>query len=230
MTSTSPLPFFPAPTPVLLSTEPEPVVALLSPVLDDLAELVAGIGPAELTRPTPCPDFDIAALLDHVLGWLQFFAAALADPDGRTVRPDPLAYRVAADGRDRGEVVRGCAATLVAAVRGGVQQREVAMSQARMAGPAALGMVLGEYLVHGWDLARATGRAWAPPAAAAEAALEFFAGMITPGYRGEGGYFSAEVPVPADAPALDRLIGFAGRQPHEPGDLSRMGDGGPARG
>ncbi len=214
MTSTdAQLPLFPVPAPDLLAAEPEPVVALLAPVLDGLADLVAGIGPQDLTRPTPCPDFDAAALLDHVLGWLQFFAAAFTDPDRLTTRPDPLAYRAADDDRDLGQVVRDCASALVTAVRGGVQQRDVAMSQARMSGPSAIGMVLGEYVVHGWDLARATGRDWDPPAAASQAALDFFAGMIAPEYRGDGGYFAAEVAVPADAPALDRLIGFAGRDP-----------------
>ena len=83
-----------------------------------------------------------------------------------------------------------------------------------MDGPGAFAMVLGEYLVHGWDLAVAVGAPWTPPAQACEAALAFFSGMVLPEYRGEdGGFFGEEVPVDPDAPALDRLLGFAGRRP-----------------
>lgn len=208
------LPLFPVPAPALFS-DPDQVLALLRPVLADLAEVVAGSTAADPTATTPCADFDVAALRDHVLGWLQQFAAALADPDRRTTRPDPVAYRSADDDRDLADVVRQASRTIEDAVRGGVLDREVAMSQARMTGPSVLGMALGEYLVHGWDLATAIGRPWQPPAAASEAGQEFFAGMIAPEYRGPGsGFFADEVPVPDDAPAIDRLVGFAGRDPH----------------
>jgi uncharacterized protein (TIGR03086 family) len=208
------LPFFPVPAPAVFSSGPEPVLALMLPVFDDLATVIAAVRAEDLGRRTPCTDFDLAVLRDHVLGWLQFFAAALADPQRRTRRPDPVAYRAADDPRDHGELVRECARTVAAAVRSGVQDGDVAVSQARMSGPSVLGMMLGEYLVHGWDLARALERPWDPPRAAVTAGLDFFAGMVSPQYRGgDAGFFAEEVPVPADAPALDRLLGFAGRDP-----------------
>jgi uncharacterized protein (TIGR03086 family) len=207
------LPLFPVPAPALFS-DPDQVLALLDPVLADLAGVVAGSTRSDPAAPTPCNDFDVAALRDHLLGWLQQFANALADPDLRTTRPDPAAYRAADDDRDLGDVVGTAATTIDAAVRGGVLDREVAMSQARMTGPSVLGMTLGEYLLHGWDLATATGQPWQPPTPAVEAAHAFFAGMIAPEYRGgDAGFFAEEVAVPAGAPALDRLLGFAGRDP-----------------
>lgn len=207
------LPLFPVPAPELFS-DPDRVLALLDPVLADLAAVASGSTGTDPAAPTPCAGFDLAALRDHVLGWLQQFANALADPDRLTERPDPTAYRWADDDRDPGDVVRSAAATIAQAVRGGVLGREVGMTQARMTGPSVLGMTLGEYLVHGWDLATATGQPWRPPAEAAEAAQEFFAGMIAPEYRGpDSGFFADEVPVPEGAPAIDRLVGFAGRDP-----------------
>jgi uncharacterized protein (TIGR03086 family) len=212
MTTTSELPLFPVPAPPVFSADPEQPLGLILPVLDLLADVVDAVGENDLARPTPCTAFDVAALRDHVVGWLQFFAAALADPDGRTSRLDPTTYRAVDDDRDLAEVVHGCGATIAAAVRGGVQGLDVAMSQSRMTGPSVLGMLLGEYLVHGWDLARALGCAWQPAEDAAQASVDFFAGMVAPEHRGgDGGFFAAEVPVPQDAPALDRLIGFAGR-------------------
>jgi uncharacterized protein (TIGR03086 family) len=102
-----------------------------------------------------------------------------------------------------------------AALRDGVLERQVVLSGSRMDGPAAVAMVLGEYVLHGWDLARAVGLPWTPPPAACEAALEFFQGMIAPEYRvGDQAYFGPEVPVPPGAAPLERLLGFAGRDPH----------------
>jgi uncharacterized protein (TIGR03086 family) len=83
-------------------------------------------------------------------------------------------------------------------------------------------MILWEYQVHGWDLARATGQPWSPPAAAAEESLEFAPGMLTPDYQGEGKAFGPPVPIPATAPALDRLLALSGRDPGWP---ARAGEG-----
>ena len=205
-------PYFPAKAPAPLA-DADSALALLDPVLGQLADVVARVTPDALNGPTPCTKYDVATLRDHVLGWLQFFAAAFADPGRTGPRPDPDAYRAADDERDLADVVRRSAATISDAVRGGVLDRQVVLAQSRMDGPAALGMVLGEYLVHGWDLAAAVGAPWTPPERACETALEFFRGVVLPEYRGEdGGFFGAEVPVPDDAPALDRLLGFAGRR------------------
>lgn len=206
-------PYFPATAPAALA-DAGTAVALLDPVLGQLADVVGGVTPEQSGDPTPCTRYDVATLRDHVLGWLQFFAAAFADPARTGPRPDPSVYRAADDDRDLADVVRRSADTLRDAVRGGVLDGQVVVSQSRMEGPAAFGMVLGEYLVHGWDLAVAVGAPWTPPEQACENALEFFRGMVLPEYRGdEGGFFGAEVAVAPDAPALDRLLGFAGRRP-----------------
>lgn len=213
MTSETLPPYFPATAPAVFR-EPGGVARLLGPVLDDLAGLVDVPGPADLARPTPCERFDVAALRDHVLGWLRFFAAALADPDARAPRPDPDAFRAGAAGPPLADDVREASGTILAALAGGVGGRQVVLAASRMDGDAALAMILGEYVLHGWDLARGLGRPWSPPPAACEAALQFFEGMILPAYRvGEGSFFGPEVPVPAGADALERLLGFAGRDP-----------------
>jgi uncharacterized protein (TIGR03086 family) len=205
-------PYFPSTAPAALA-DADTAAALLDPVLRQLADVVGRVTPEQSADPTPCTRYDVAELRDHVLGWLQFFAAAFADPARSGPRPDPSTYRAADDDRDLADVVRGSADTLLDAVRGGVLDGQVVLSQSRMDGPAAFGMVLGEYLVHGWDLAVAVGAPWTPPKRACENALEFFRGMVLPEYRGgEGGFFGEEVAVAADAPALDRLLGFAGRR------------------
>ena len=211
MTSETLPPYFPAAAPAVFAV-PGEVVRLLDPVLDDLAGLVDVPAAGDLTEPTPCERFDVAGLRDHVLGWLPFFAAALSDPDARGPRPDPEAYPAEA-GRPLADDVRAAAAAIVAATHGGISGRHVVLSASRMDGDAALAMVLGEYVLHGWDLARALGRPWTPPPAACEAALQFFEGMIVPEYRVGGRILRAGAAGAPATPPPDRLLGFAGRDP-----------------
>lgn len=187
---------------------------LIQPVLKDLADVVANIRPDQFTDPTPCADFDVATLRTHVLAWVTYFGAAFNDPDGSTERPDPKTAVAPGDPQAAAEVVRMAAARIATAVDNGVAERSVLMVQTSMPGDSMLRMALWEYLTHGNDLASATGQPWDPPVAAAENALEFAPNMLTDEYRGEGKDFGAIVPVPDDASALDRLLGFSGRDPH----------------
>lgn len=184
----------------------------LTEVLGDLADLVGRIGPDQDSLPTPCPEFDVAGLRRHVLGWLPVFATALADPDG-TSRPDPEAYCPPADAQAAAEEVRRSTATVATALDRGVAQRPVNFLSGTLPGGAVVSMLTAEALTHGWDLARATGLPWDPPAPACETALAALGGMLQPEHRGPGKPFGVEVPVPDDAPALDRLLGFSGRDP-----------------
>jgi uncharacterized protein (TIGR03086 family) len=170
---------------------------LLSAVLADLAEVVGGISPAQLHHPTPCTDYDVAQLRDHVLHWLTTFADAFADQPGS----------------GQLETITAAADRMDQALRAGAASRPLRLGDSAMPGDMALSMILWEYQMHGWDLARATSQAWSPPAAAAEESLEFAPGMLTADYQGEGKAFAPRVPVPESAPAFDRLLGLSGRDP-----------------
>jgi uncharacterized protein (TIGR03086 family) len=204
-------PIFPTNAPAVLS-DPDATRALFAPVMAALGEVVE-LDDDQWGLPTPCTGFDAGALQTHVLGWLDFFATALSDPPASSPRPDPDAFVLPA-GASAADVVQDAAARIDAAIAAGVAGELVVMSSARMAGDGVLGMALGEYQVHAWDLATATGRPYEAPAEAVGPAHEFLARMIAPEYRGpDSGFFDAEVPVPDDAPAFDRLLGFAGRDP-----------------
>jgi uncharacterized protein (TIGR03086 family) len=76
-----------------------------------------------------------------------------------------------------------------------------------------LNMTLMEYVTHGWDLATATGQ---PVPYTEDEAAEVLARAertLPPQYRGADMPFGDIVPVPGDAPAVDRLMGFMGRSP-----------------
>ncbi|MFF1920249.1 TIGR03086 family metal-binding protein [Streptomyces sp. NPDC058221] len=186
------------------------------PVLDQLARVIGATTPGQDTAPTPCAGLDVVSLRRHLLGGIGYFTVVLADPDGDR-RPDPRAYT----GPDDAEVLVAAIGELSAAVRAALADGVEAVSVRVPAlggtfpGDEVLRMLLAEAVVHGWDLARATGQAWQPDPAASEQAHALLADRIGPEYRGGAGMpFAPEVPVSPDAPALDRLLGFAGRSPY----------------
>lgn len=180
----------------------------LAPVLSELAEVVDAITDEQSTLPTPCSEYTVADLRGHVLGWLTAFTDGYSSDDG--VCSDPEA--VAVDGTG-GDQIRTLRDRLDAALAEGADQRPLKIGEAGMPGDMAAQMILWEYQVHGWDLARATGRRWSPDEAGVQESLDFAPGMLTPDYQGEGKSFAPRVEVPADAPAIDRLVGLSGRDP-----------------
>lgn len=183
---------------------------LLAEVLADLEKVVGGIAPGQLHDKTPCTDYDVAQLRDHTVGWLTIFADGFADPAGQAPRTSTDGYHTPDDAAG---AVRDAAARLTNALRAGAAARPLRLGESAMPGELALGMILWEYQMHGWDLARATGQAFAPPSAAAEESLGFAPNMLTEDYQGEGKAFAPRVEVPASAPPLDRLLGLSGRDP-----------------
>jgi uncharacterized protein (TIGR03086 family) len=196
-----------------MTTDTEETTDLLVAVLADLEPVVGRVTGEQLHDPTPCTELDVGQLRTHILGWLTTFAAGFADPGGQAPLDRIDGYAVPADPAAE---VRSASAAMAAALRGGAAGRPLRLGDSAMPGDMALSMILWEYQVHGWDLARATGQPWSPPTAAAEESLEFAPGMLTPDYQGDGKAFAPRVPVPATAPALDRLLGLSGRDPGWP--------------
>jgi uncharacterized protein (TIGR03086 family) len=188
----------------------EKTADLLAAVLDDLAPVVGGITEAQLREPTPCTEYDVEQLRDHVLGWLTTFAAGFADPGGQAPQASLSGYQAPADPVAE---VRAAADSLSRSLGAGAAARPLRLGEHAMPGEMALSMILWEYQVHGWDLARATSQAWSPPDAAALESLSFAPAMLTDDYQGEGKAFASRVPVPDSAPPLDRLLGLSGRDP-----------------
>jgi uncharacterized protein (TIGR03086 family) len=174
-----------------------------------LPAVVRAAAGAPLTAATPCADWDLAALVRHTLYWAPFLAAA-----GRRSTPVPLA------GSEEAVSLEGWPAAVDAARADVVDawSDPAAWTGTTSMGapeqmPAAVigGMVLGELVVHGWDLARAAGvrPRWSDEVLAAT--LDAAVGMAPMGR--DMGIFGPEVAVPADAPRLDRVLAVLGRDP-----------------
>jgi uncharacterized protein (TIGR03086 family) len=183
---------------------------LLVAVLTDLAQVVGAVTEKQLHEPTPCTSYDVGQLRDHVLGWLTTFADGFADPDGQAPRASIDGYSAPADAAAE---VRSAADRLGQALGQGAAARPLRLGDSAMPGELALGMILLEYQVHGWDLARATGQPWSPPDAAVQASLAFAPAMLTDDYQGDGKMFAEPVAVADTAPPFERLLGLTGRDP-----------------
>ena len=189
----------------------------LGPAARRLAALLDGVPDSALDAPTPCADNSVATLLDHIVGLSVGLAASARkepteapqasaehlDPDWRTILPPQLDALVAAwrePGAGEGMTTAG-----------GIEL------------PAAevAAVTLDELVIHGWDLARATGQPYEPDPADVAAIMPFLEAFGS----GEGvpGLFGPMVPVPDDAPAFDRALGLSGRDPAWKAPASTVG-------
>jgi uncharacterized protein (TIGR03086 family) len=184
----------------------------LAPATNVLQNLVAAIDDDQLGLPTICEKSSIEDLLDHVDGFSMAFTAAANKtclPGEQTPTAD--ASHLGADWRQR---IPSRLADLAEAWR-----PEGAWTGLTEAGGQALpgeivGIVaLNEVIVHGWDIAVASGRPFHADPQLVEAALTFVQPIAQANPGGTPGLFGPAVPVASDAPALDRLLGLTGRDP-----------------
>ena len=167
--------------------------------------VVAGVSAGQWAAPTPCTELDARGVLNHLVRGNLLFAAIIWDEP----RPVPGTDHLGGNPR---AAFRQAAAQLQEAFRGPGVLESVYEAPFGMAPGAVLAHVrIVENLVHGWDLARATGQRPEFPDDVAGRALARSRSNLTSRPEGPGAPFAAEVPVPPDAPAVDRLAGFLGR-------------------
>jgi uncharacterized protein (TIGR03086 family) len=186
----------------------------LHPATREVARLLEGVTDDQLSAPSPS-DCDVATLLDHLMGLTMAFtwaaeksaaehgptgpgrsSAKALDPDWRSVLPGRLA--ALADAWSKPSAWEGMTEA------GGVP----------MPGEVTGLVALDEVVLHGWDLARATGQEFRCDPDSAEAVLGFTERSAQPDQAAmRTGLFGPVVQVADDAPVFDRALGFAGRDP-----------------
>jgi len=185
----------------------EPVAAL-APAFDNTERIVRGVRADQWGDATPCPSYSVRDVVNHLVGGLDAFTAGLAGEaraaEGEHVGDDPAeAYAVAAR-RDRS-----------AWETPGALETTLALPWGASPGAVAVHLALGDSLLHGWDVAVATGQDPRLPEDAAAVMLTFMQGMLKPEMRGKGpdATFGPEVPVPDGASVVECLLAFSGRDP-----------------
>lgn len=171
-------------------------VRTLGHALDQAGDLLDHVHPDALDRPTPCPDWDVAALADHVIAGPGRFLAMM-----RGERPDWSAPAPQVS-TGWGAAFRGPADDLIHA------WHQFERDDGEIVIPPEF--QVAEFAVHGWDLTVALGRSTTElDPEVAETALTFLHATLTPDRRGEA--FGPEQPVPAGAGPYEALAAFAGR-------------------
>ncbi|MER5379662.1 TIGR03086 family metal-binding protein [Streptomyces sp. NPDC002688] len=177
-----------------------------------VARLAEAVMDDRLDGETPCPDYAVRNILGHLAGLSVAFRDAARKDLGATTdtSPDSAVPDIGPGWREAlpkaldelGDAWRDPAAWAGMTRAGGVT----------LPGAVAAAVAADELVVHGWDLARATGQGYEPDAVALRASYEFLRAAAEDPTRG-GGIFGPVVPVPDEAPLLDRVIGLSGRDP-----------------
>jgi uncharacterized protein (TIGR03086 family) len=182
-----------------------------TPACQRTADLLANVTDAQLTAPTPCENFTVGDLLHHIGGLALAFAAAAKKDFGPLTGSPPMP-----DAAQLDDDWRTSYPDRLQELARAWKQPDAWQGMTRIAGmemPAeAVGAVaLTEVVIHGWDLARATGQEFDADTASAEAVLANVAEFAAQGPV--EGLFGAAVSVPDDAPILDRIVALSGRDP-----------------
>jgi uncharacterized protein (TIGR03086 family) len=182
----------------------------LAPTAAEVARVIAGVRDDQLTGPTPCAGTSVAAMLDHVVGLtVAFRLGAEKQPQSGGPRAD--ADQLAPDWRER--LPQQLDALVTAWQQPSAWEGMTDVAGAKLPA-AAMGVIaLNEVLVHGWDLAVATGQPYEVDPAAAQRCLQFAQELAVGAPEVRNGMYGPEVPVAGDAPAFDRLLGQTGRDP-----------------
>jgi uncharacterized protein (TIGR03086 family) len=171
--------------------------------------LAAGVRPDQLDRPTPCPEFDVRALLGHLVTTVH--RARVIGEGG-----DPLAVPLVTTGvPDDGWAVAyadGTAKLWTVWGDDGMLDAPVTAPWGTIPGRAALCGYLNETLVHGWDLAVATGQPAEADVDLASAALALAARTLPAEPRGGHVPFAPAVEPSADAGPTERLANWSGHR------------------
>lgn len=166
--------------------------------------VVRGVRPDQFSRTTPCTEYDVRALLNHLFQVVvNFQALARKESPDMGTTPDHLT----GDWAHRFEVETD---KLVAAWSDPAALEGVSAGMG-LPQPVVAQMAVLDLTVHSWDLARATGQQHQPDPDVAVALFETFS-ALAPIARANG-VFGEPVPVPDDASAFPRLLGVIGRDP-----------------
>jgi len=177
-------------------------------------DVVSRIGDGDLGRDTPCAGWNLGDLLAHMTVQHDGFAAA-----AKGLGADPAVWQPRPLGADpTGEYAAAAHRVLDAFAAPGVLAREFALPEISTAvtfpAERAIGFHLVDYVAHGWDVARSLGLPYQLDPDVLDIALRIAAAVPDGENRlAPGAAFAPALPVPEDAPTLDRIVALLGRSP-----------------
>ena len=162
-------------------------------------QTVAGVKANQLTSPTPCTEWNVQALLDHMVGTLNFVASSLSATPPAQAKGSLEAFDA------------GVAAVSKAARMPGALEKKVKSPMGEMPGQVFVMIAVSDTLIHGWDLAKATGQDTKLDPKNVEMVHGFMSMQAEAARKRKA--LGSEVKVPENASAQDKLMGMCGRKP-----------------
>jgi uncharacterized protein (TIGR03086 family) len=202
------------------TTDPRPQFAT---ALATATKTVTAVRPDQLSNPTPCSEFDVRALLGHLVNVFDRITAI-----GQGENPFALAPREDTEDGWRRAWDEAAAALEATCADDAALDRPSPLPWAPGTGADALTSYVSELTVHTWDVAQATGQdpAWdddvlamvaasigGMPATGRSAIFAPIKATLPPHLAALPDPFVDAVPVAEDAPLIDRIVAWYGRQP-----------------
>ena len=160
--------------------------------------LLAGVSPDQLKNPTPCDEWNVEQLVNHVVEFAAYVTSVLTAEPPDTVPGDDAADRFA----------KAVASLLVAAKSPGALEKKGEGATGQR-GADALMLFVADLVVHNWDLATATGQRSTASSELLRAAHDHYENLPL---DGTPGWFGARARVPAAASMETKLLAFTGRR------------------
>jgi uncharacterized protein (TIGR03086 family) len=181
----------------------------MKPAATRLAGVIANVADDDLTKPTPCPNMTVGDLIHHIRTFTVAFTRSARKEERVGPPPTPDAGSLPVDWR---ETTPDALAALASAwAEPGAWDGTSHAGPIEMPAEMAALVAVDELVVHGWDLAVATGQTYDAADVEVDAALSFVENFDVPR---DGALFGPVVDVPTDASPLHRLLGLTGRDPN----------------
>ncbi|MCS0603238.1 TIGR03086 family metal-binding protein [Streptomyces sp. LP11] len=184
----------------------------LGPQTEIVARLAAAVTDERLTDATPCPDLAVSDLLGHLHMLSVAFRDAARKNLGATTDTSPDSNPAGLAPGWRAELPEALAELAEAWRDPAAWTGDTRAGGVDLPGAVAGTVVADELVIHGWDLARATGQDYTPDPAALALTHTFLRTAADLPDAGDG-LFGPPVPVPPTASPLDRAVGLSGRDP-----------------
>ena len=182
-------------------------VETLEQAVASTGNVLKGVPPGQLDRPTPCASWNVSDLINHIVGG-QFFFAAMARGDQPT-RSDPNF----AAGDFVSAFEEGSAEAIAAFGAPGVMEKTLHLPFGDMPGGVFINVASTDTFIHGWDLARATDQPSELDPQFALVLLDRVRPLLLPALRGPDGKaaFGPEQVASDEASGTEKLAAFLGR-------------------
>lgn len=166
----------------------------------------------QLESPTPCSDWTVRDLAEHICGLTRVFAEAARH---ETPRDEPANTGLPESWRE--ELSAGLDSLVAAWREPEAWTGEADAGGVRMRSDEMAVVVLDELVLHGWDLARSTGQDFVASDADIAVCMEFASAMSTPEtVESRDGLYGPVIEMTPDSSAFAKLLGLAGRNPSWP--------------